>query len=442
MPVRYWPPGTTATEIAERVETAVRRGRLQPGDLLPAVRALAERNRVSPTTVAAAYRELTRRALARGDGRRGTRIAARPPLPSRPTTAVPEGRRDLATGNPDAALLADLVPALAGLGASQRPRRYGDSAELPELIAWARQQFSADKLPARDVAVVSGALDGVERVLGAHLHPGDRVVVEDPGYPPLFDLLAAFGAQPVAVAVDDSGLVAAGLRTALGSENPAALVVTPRAQNPTGAAFDRRRVTELRHVLAARPDLLLVEDDHAGPVAGVAPLTLASRRSRRWAIVRSVAKSLGPDLRVAVMTGDDETVARVRGRQQLGPGWVSHLLQELTVVLSTGREANARLACAAREYTRRRRALIAGLTREGISAHGRSGLNVWVPVSDEHAVVTAMGDAGYAVAPGARFRIRSAPAVRITIATLETFEAGDVAAAIASALRPRGGRST
>ncbi|NED17537.1 GntR family transcriptional regulator, partial [Streptomyces sp. SID9913] len=55
-----------------------------------------------------------------------------------------------------------------------------------------------------------------------------------------------------------------------------------------------------------------------------------------WAFVRSAAKAYGPDLRLAVLTGDPVTLDRVRGRQRLGPGWVPLLLQRAVARLWTG----------------------------------------------------------------------------------------------------------
>jgi hypothetical protein len=48
--------------------------------------------------------------------------------------------------------------------------------------------------------------------------------------------------------------------------------------------------------------------------------------------------------------------------------------------------------------------------------------------------------AGWAVAPGRRFRIAAPPGIRICFATLEPGEAGEVAAAVAGALRSRATR--
>jgi DNA-binding transcriptional MocR family regulator len=425
--------GATANQIADSVERAVRQARLVPGDRLPPIRQLGLRLGVSPTTVAAAYARLRARGVVTARGRGGTAVAGRPPLPVAGPPAFPPGVRDLTHGRADPALLPPLDPALARV--DRRHHLYGEEPVLPELADLAAAQLEADGVPVASLAVVGGALDGVERILQAHLRPGDRVAVDDPGFPPALDLIRALGLRPEPVPVDDDGPLPDGLARALAG-GCGAFVTTLRAQNPTGAAATPARLGELRRVLVDHPEVVVVEDDHAGPVAGAPGVTLAGDRPA-WAHVRSVSKWLGPDLRLAVLTGDPRTVARVQGRQLVGTGWVSHLLQGLAVAMWSAPGAAALLERGRDTYRRRREALAAALASRGIAAHARSGLNVWVPVADEGAVTRRLLEAGWAVLPGERFRLRSSPAIRVTVSTMDVAEAPRLAGDIEAATAPR-----
>lgn len=428
MVVQTYISGATAVNIARSIESAVAAGKAPAGELLPPVRGVAARLGVSPATVAAAYRALARRGLVIADGRRGTRIRHAAPVGMPAPPPLPPGVRDLATGNPDAALLPDL-PRLA-----HAQRLYRDDLNDPRLLELARGQLASDGVAA-DVAVVSGALDGVERVLREHLRPGDRVAVEDPGFTGILDLLSALALVPVPVEMDDEGLLADSLRRALRT-GASALIVTPRAQNPTGAALSAARVRALRAVLAQFPEVLTIEDDHAGPTAGAVYRTLVTPNRERWAVVRSVSKSLGPDLRVAIVAADARTLARVEGRQTLGIRWVSHILQRTVAALWSDRRTRTRLARAGKVYAQRRAALLRELGKRGIEARGVSGLNVWIPVREEMSVVQTLLARGWAVQAGERYRITTAPAIRVTTATLEPAEAARFAADLAKILAP------
>lgn len=421
--------GTRAGEISASVEAAIRTGELGPGESLPSVRRLAEHLGVSPTTAAAAYRDLQIRGLVTAAGRRGTRVSPRPPVRHLSPATVPPGTRGLLDGNPDPAFLPDLAAPLARLHPA--PRLYGEPANLRELLDLGSELFTADGIASDFLLVVGGALDGIERALAAHLRAGDRVGVEDPGYPPVFDLLLALGLTPVPLPVDDRGILPDELESAARGAL-AALVLTPRAQNPSGAALDGERAAELRAALARRPDLLVIEDDHGGPVSGVPAFSVGGGPIERWLVVRSFSKSLGPDLRLALMAGDPVTISRVEGRQQLGVGWVSHVLQRLVAALWADPEVQRLMSAAAAAYTARRRALLDALAAHGLPAHGRSGFNVWVPVADEQVALRRLLDAGWAASAGERFRLRSQPAIRLSIGRLPVEEAPAVAAALAA----------
>ena len=420
--------GTNAAELVADVERKVSEGILQPGDRLPPVRRLAEELILAPNTVAAAYRRLGERGIVVGRGRNGTFIAPRPPVATPVEPEITEGLVDLALGNPDPALLPDF-----GLAPRGDPVLYGHESFDQDLHKLAASSFASDDVPPDHLSVVSGALDGLERILSAHLRAGDRVAIEDPAFFSVIDLLGALGLIPVPVAIDDIGLQPEPLARAVES-GISAIVHTPRGQNPFGSAMSEARRDDLVALIGSAPDVLIVEDDFASVVSGAPYVTIAGQDRSSWAVMRSAAKTFAPDLRLAYFAADETTVRRVEGRQRLGPGWVSHMLQRTVAGLMDDPSVARQLNEAAGTYAARRVALIDALAAQGIASHGRSGLNVWIPVDDEQLVVSEMRDRGFAVRAGDRFRLRAAPGIRVTTAALPVDQASGVADALSATL--------
>lgn len=421
--------GTTATSIRQQIEADISSGARKPGDRLPSVRDLAVELEVSPNTVAAAYKQLRERGVVVGRGRQGTRVAPS----TRPTfsqlASIPDGVVDALSGSPDPALLPDLAPAF--FAATSGPHvRYGDRLVEDSFAAASRAMFAADGIDATHLTATSGAMDAIEKVLVANdLRAGDRVGVEDPGHIPVHQLVRAAGLELVPLAIDEQGIRPDALRAAT-AQNLAALIVTPRAQNPTGAALTKERAALLSDIVA-NTNLVLIQDDHAGAISGAEWFALTPP-SDRHAIIRSLGKSLGPDLRVSVTVGDATTIDRVAGAISNGPGWISHVLQRAAAHLLTNPETVELVAEAGRTYASRRQQLIATLANHGIASSGPSGINVWIPTTDEQATVEAARAAGFAIRAADTYRIETGPAVRVTISNLTTAQIGELANAIAA----------
>jgi DNA-binding transcriptional MocR family regulator len=112
------------------------------------------------------------------------------------------------------------------------------------------------------------------------------------------------------------------------------------------------------------------------------------------------------------------------------------MLQRLLLRLWFDDAVAATIAAAADSYRHRRLALRDALSQRGLRAHGRTGINVWVPVPDETRAVGALRDAGYAVAPGSLHRIATPPGIRITVSPLAAADIGPLADAVAAAVHP------
>jgi DNA-binding transcriptional MocR family regulator len=428
--------GASAAEIVASVRSLVARGGLGDGAVLPPVRLLAEQLGVNRNTVAAAYRQLAERGVVEGRGRAGT-VVASPERLRGEGAASPVPAADLAGGNPDPNLLPDLRAAFSA--AAYDPPLYGAPAVLPALRDRGEELFSGDIDRPCGLSVTHGALDAIERLLGSALVRGDAVAVEDPGYLASTGIVPAMGFRPVGVRIDQRGMDPIALETAL-RHGVRAVVCTPRAQNPTGASTDGERAAALRRVLAAFPDVFVIEDDHLSLVATSAYERVRSPRTARWALVRSMAKILGPDLRVALVASDPKTADRLRRRLVAGVNWVSHLLQATAAALLADPATSRRLAKARAAYARRSARLEAELRRHGITSAGPSdGLNVWLPLAGTEApVVDELARRGWQVRPGSAYAVDPAhrrPALRVTTSAMSTDDATRFAKALASVLR-------
>ena len=146
--------------------------------------------------------------------------------------------RDFSTGVPDHDLLPHLAEPLRRVGDARLTTSYLDAPVLPALEAVLRERFP---FPAERITVVDGALDALDRITAGAVRFGDHVLVENPAFPPMLDLLDSVGAVVVGVPVDGSGLRPDALSVALAAHRPVALFVQPRAHNPTGVSMSLRR---------------------------------------------------------------------------------------------------------------------------------------------------------------------------------------------------------
>ncbi|UGT44368.1 aminotransferase class I/II-fold pyridoxal phosphate-dependent enzyme [Nocardia yamanashiensis] len=442
----------TAAGIAGAVGRRIRSGALAPGTRLPTVREVARELKVSPATVTQAWRALAAAGVIVARGRAGTFVNA-DPHPAGPPAAGGRYRRlhphsdstfriDLSRGVPDPALLPDLTAALRALGGDDSiddlSATYLGDAVLPELERLVRADWPGR---AERLTVLDGALDAVDRLLSAHVRLGDTVVVENPCFPPFLDLLGRLGARPVPVAMDGCGLLPHELAIALATATPAAVLLQPRAQNPTGASLSAQRVRELADVLAdaavtAGSSPPIIEDDHSSGIAHAPLRSLAARLPGRTVHIRSYSKSHGADLRLAVVGGPAALLDPVVERRMLGPGWSSRLLQRVLVHMLTDSAARDTVAGARTAYRARSEALRKALSQHGIPVARADGINLWVPVADENAAMISLAAAGIKAAPGGPFEVTEHPEtdhLRLTVAALHRADVDELAAHLATA---------
>lgn len=431
---QYGPRGSqlNGPRIASVIGQLVSSGELQPGQKLPTVRALSRALHVSPSTVSDAWRVLRSHAVIETDRRRGTIV--------RSTIGNVDGRywhvpvtpgtldHDLSMGTPDPALLPPLAPALQKVQLDSTVTSYLDDPVIPELEELLRTDWPFE--PER-FTMVDGAQDGVDRVVNAVVNFGDAVIVEDPTFPPIIDMLELAGARLIVVASDEDGPVPDDVAKAMG-ERPVAAFLQPRSQNPTAVSITKQRALDLANSIDGHP-MVVVEDDHSGPVAGVPLHSLGVHLPQQTVHIRSFSKSHGPDLRLAAIGGSATVLDSVIKRRHLGPSWTSRLLQRLLLELLGDPTAVSTVERAGSVYAERRANFVDRLEARGFEIGGDSGMNVWIPVSNEQRAVVGLAAHGIGVAPGRPFMVAPSAGeyVRATVASL-TAEVDLIADTLAS----------
>jgi DNA-binding transcriptional MocR family regulator len=410
----------SAHGIAQAIGSLVADGTMRVGDRLPTVREVARAMSVSPTTVSEAWQTLQRHGIIETQRRRGTFVSERSGAMASRFWQVPVDRGlydiDLSAGTPDPDLLPDPSAFFSAMGRAPQMTSYLDRPLLVALEDHLRADWPFDP---EHITMVNGALDALDRVIEIAIPFASKVIVSDPGFPPILDMLDLVGATAIGVPLDSEGLIPEALADALQANDVAAIIVQPRAQNPTGASWSSTRVAALADILEPT-SLLILEDDHSGPASGIDLYSLGTYLPGRVTHIRSFSKSHGPDFRLAAIGGPSNPVMDLIRRRRLGPSWTSRLLQQLLLDMLQSPKVEAEVDHAAHMYRQRWTAMRDSLSLRGVTVNPGNGLNMWVPVGDETVATVSLAANGIGVAPGRPFRVAAggAPHLRITTSVI------------------------
>ena len=317
--------------LYSKLEKAIRDGEFPPGSKLPPERQLAEQLQLSRTTVTSAYRELEAKGLVRGYVGRGTYVCALPEPADTPFAwrgkmssislrlSASPGRMAIRSADPRVISFALGCPAVELFPVEEF--RQIQSAILNTRAAEAFGPCAVEGQPAlrkaiarehgvreQQVLVTAGSQQGIDLMARCLIDPGDRVIVERPGYSIAFQTFRAAGARLIgwdALRSDVDELEELVLRY-----QPKFIFTTPSFQNPTGRILSLRQRRDLLE-LAVRYRIPVVEDEPYCDLYFDAPPppSLASLDGRGVVIhLRTYSKVLAPGLRLGYVIAPESVV--------------------------------------------------------------------------------------------------------------------------------------
>jgi GntR family transcriptional regulator/MocR family aminotransferase len=275
------------------------------------------------------------------------------------------------------------------------------------------QYISSRSLPRRgitarpdEILVTLGAQNALWIVIQLLLGEGSHAVCENPCHPDIHASLTLSGARVTAVPVDAEGLPPERLPAGID-----AVFVTPSHHAPTAVRMPierRRRLLEM----AERDDFVVVEDDYEFEMSFLEPPAPALRsldRSGRVLYVGSFSKSLFPGLRLGYLVGPPPLIREARALRALmfrhPPG---HLQRTVANFLALG-YYDAMIRRMRVEYAERHRIMAAALDREGLKVAGQAnfgGTCFWIEGPeglDADAFADALREDGVLIESGSPF---------------------------------------
>ncbi|MCC7152267.1 MAG: PLP-dependent aminotransferase family protein [Rubrivivax sp.] len=438
---------TRVGALVERLVAMVDKGLLAPGARLRSIREGALEEGVSRNTMVEAYDRLV--ALGYAEARRGSGYFVR----SVPRARGHETPEHVAEAVDGVSLLREQLEQRyeVRVGDGRPPASWMEGSELGQYLRHPRSPlYGAVEhgygspwgfAPLRErIALVMAERSihvGMDQVLLTHganhaldlvvrhlIAPGDTVLVDSPGYYPLFGKLRLAKANLVGVQRRGDGPDLNDLEAKAAAHRPKAFFTQSLGHNPMGGAITLPAAHRLLQV-AQRQDFLVVEDD---PFADLLPASAARLAAldqlERVIYVSSFSKTLSASLRVGYVAASPAVTQTLCDLKMVTLVSTSDYVERLVHQLIVGGQY--------RRHLRRLRTRLEAATVPALDTLAALGLKVladpggayylWAKLPagvDERQLARDAAARGIFLAPGHVFlpeRAPSAPALRINVA--------------------------
>ena len=277
---------------------------------------------------------------------------------------------------------------------------------------------------AGQVLLTQGANHALDLIIRHLLEPGDKVLVDAPGYYPLFGKLKLSKVHMLGVPRLSDGPDLEALHTMMKAHRPKVFFTQSLAHNPTGSSISLPKAHKLLR-LAAEFDCLVVEDDpFADLLPAAAPRLAALDQLDRVLYVSSFSKTLSAGLRVGYIAGAPERISALCDLKMVTVVSTSDFVERVVHQLITAGQYRRHISRLKAHLAEAHSPAVKALERAGVKVHRSDpgGYYLWVDLPktcDELELVGHAASQGIFLAPGSVFypdRKGPSPALRVNVA--------------------------
>lgn len=295
--------------------------------------------------------------------------------------------------------------------------RLGPADGLGSLKEYLVQWLAQNGITAteRNLVITTGCQQSLDLIRKVLVHPGDRLLLENPTYPGAVGALSPSGAGLLELPVQEHGPDMRMLSALGGASRPKLVYVSPNFQNPTGVTMPlaaRRQLVEM----AGQSGVPIVEDDVFGDLRydGPALPSLHSLCPGLVIYIGSFSKALSPGLRLGWVVAPQPAAEQLAMAKQASDLHTGMLLQVSMDEFCRRGLLLRNVKRMRRAFRNRRDAMAEALARwfptEARWKLPEGGLSIWVTLPGEWDTAELLADAqerGVQFLPGAIFYFRS-----------------------------------
>lgn len=276
----------------------------------------------------------------------------------------------------------------------------------------------------RQVLLTQGANHALDLIIRHLLEPGDHVLVDAPGYYPLFGKLKLSKAQMLGVPRLSDGPDLETLHAMMKAHRPKVFFTQSLAHNPTGSSISLPKAHKLLQ-LAGEFDCLVVEDDpFADLLPAAAPRLAALDQLERVLYVSSFSKTLSAGLRVGYIAGAPERISALCDLKMVTVVSTSDFVERVVHQLISAGQYRRHIARLKARLSEVHGVAVKALERAGVKVHpgDPNGYYLWVELpnnANELELVRQAAGQEIFLAPGSVFypdRQVHYPAIRVNVA--------------------------